>query len=32
MCKIHALLGQSANIKVKEHLKPTNFHIEEFAS
>jgi hypothetical protein len=25
-------LDQSANTKVKEHLKPNIFHIEEFAS
>jgi pantothenate kinase len=31
-CKFYALLDQSANIKVIEHHKPSNFHIGEFSS
>ena len=31
-CKFCALLDQSANTKVKEHLKPTMFHIGGFTS
>ena len=31
-CKFYALLDQSANIKVIEHQKPSNFHIGEFSS